>query len=416
VGLPLALAFSEAAVATVGFDIDEEKVSALNRSESYIHYFPAERVAAARTGSKGFSASADLSRLGECDVVIMCVPTPLGRHREPDLSFVENTTRSIAATLRPGQLVILESTTYPGTTCGVVKPILEGTGLRCGVDFHLAYSPEREDPGNPDSSLSRIPKLVGGVTPGCLKVAQALYEHVAGGTVPVSSPDIAEAAKLLENIYRAVNIALVNELKILFQRMGIDIWQVIAAAATKPFGFTPFYPGPGPGGHCIPIDPFYLTWRAREFGISTRFIELAGEINTSMPDYVVKRLAGALNERGCAVSGARVLCLGVAYKADVDDIRESASLEIMEILLAQGADVSYHDPYVPRLKRTRRHDLGLASVPLTPETLALADAVLILTPHRCVDYAEVVRHARLVLDTRNVARPSREGGAQILKA
>ena len=416
VGLPLALSFSEAGMETVGFDTDDEKVARLKRGESYISHIPADRVARAVAGKAGLVATSDFSRLREVDAAIICVPTPLGKHREPDLSFVESTVRCLAETLRRGQLVVLESTTYPGTTREIVKPILEGTGLRCGSDFHLAFSPEREDPGRSDWGLSRIPKLVGGITPGCVAAAQALYDFVVERTVAVSSPEVAEAAKLLENIYRAVNIALVNELKVLFHRMGIEVWEVIAAAATKPFGFTAFYPGPGLGGHCVPIDPFYLAWRAREFGMSTKFVELAGEINAAMPEYVVQRLAAALNERGKSLMGARVLCLGVAYKANVDDTRESASLEVMKILLAGGAKVSYHDPYVPRLKRMRRHDLGLESVPLTPETLAASDAVLILTAHSAVGYAEVVKHAPLVVDTRNVARPAGEGGAVIVQA
>jgi len=416
VGLPLALAFSEAGLSTLGFDTDAEKVALLKRGESYISHIPSDRVARAVAGKAGLVATSDFSRLREVDAAIICVPTPLGKHREPDLSFVEATVRCLAETLRRGQLVVLESTTYPGTTREIVKPILEGTGLRCGSDFHLAFSPEREDPGRSDWGLSRIPKLVGGITPGCVAAAQALYDLVVERTVAVSSPEVAEAAKLLENIYRAVNIALVNELKMLFQRMGIEVWEVIAAAATKPFGFTAFYPGPGLGGHCVPIDPFYLAWRAREFGMSTKFVELAGEINAAMPEYVVQRLAAALNERGKSLMGARVLCLGVAYKANVDDTRESASLEVMKILLAGGAKVSYHDPYVPRLKRMRRHDLGLESVPLTPETLAASDAVLILTAHSAVGYAEVVKHAPLVVDTRNVARPAGEGGAVIVQA
>ena len=400
VGLPLLLGFAKAGFRVLGFDIDRRKVDALAAGESYIRHIEADRIREI-VGSGAFEPTDDFSRLPEADALLICVPTPLTESREPDLTYIRGTVDAIAERLRPGQLVVLESTTYPGTTEEVVRPLLEAGGLTAGVEFHLAFSPEREDPGNADHSMATIPKVVGGVTDACRDVAAALYGSVVSRVVPVSSTGVAELTKLLENIYRSVNIALVNELKVLCHRMDLDVHEVIAASATKPFGFQAFYPGPGLGGHCIPVDPFYLTWKARQFDCSTRFIELAGEINTSMPYYVVERLARALNSHSKPMRGAEVLVLGVAYKRDVDDLRESPSLKIIELLRDQGAEVSYHDPYVPELPRTRRYDLDLSSRPLTPETLASVDAALILTDHTNVDYAAVVAHAPLVLDTRN---------------
>ena len=406
VGLPLALAAAEAGYAVLGFDTDPDKVARLEAGESYLEHIPAAAVARVRASGR-FAATADFDRLVEAEVIAICVPTPLGRHREPDLSFVEGTARQIAKRLRRGQLVILESTTYPGTTREILRPILEGTGLRSGEDFFLAYSPEREDPGNVDFSTSRIPRLVGGDGDRARDLACAFYARFVDQVVPVSSPEVAEAAKLTENIFRAVNIALVNELKLVFQRMGIDVFEVIEAAATKPFGYMPFWPGPGLGGHCIPIDPFYLTWRAREFGVATRFIELAGEINRMMPAYVVARLAEALDRRfRKGLNGARILLLGVAYKKNVDDTRESPAFAIWERLRERGAEVAYHDPHVPVIPKTRAHAslAGTASVPLTPRNLAGFDAVLIVTDHDAVDYRLLREHASLVVDTRGRGR------------
>jgi len=403
VGLPLAIEFSTMGFPVVGLDIDEGKVSVLNAGQSYIKHIPAEKVKALFQHDKPFAATADFARLREVDCIIICVPTPLNKYREPDISFVLDTTRTIARHLRPGQLVVLESSTYPGTTDEDMRAILEATGLKAGEDFYLAYSPEREDPNNPDFALSTIPKIVGGYTPGCLEVAKALYGAVVARVVPVSSTRTAEAAKLLENIYRAVNIALVNEMKLLFDRMGIDIWEVIDAAKTKPFGFQAFYPGPGLGGHCIPVDPFYLTWKAREYDFSTRFIELAGEINTAMPHYVVERTMQALNGRGTPINGARILLLGLAYKRDVDDMRESPSLKLIELFRERGARVDYNDPYISRMPHLRRYHYEMASVPLTAETLAGYDCAVIATDHTCYDYGFIVEHSRLVIDTRNAA-------------
>lgn len=422
VGLPLAATIAEAGFATVGFDTRHDKVETLRRRESYIRHVPGARletiIRAARPagGEPGFFPSTTYADLAHCDGVLICVPTPLTENREPDLSYVVNTTETVAAHLRPGQVIVLESTTYPGTTDEVVRPILERGGLRVGRDFHLAFSPEREDPNNAAFTTRTIPKLVGGITPECGRVATALYSAFIERVVPVSSAAIAEAAKLLENIYRSVNIALVNELKVLFDRMGLNVWEVIDAAATKPFGFTPFYPGPGLGGHCIPIDPFYLTWRARQFEMSTRFIELAGEVNLAMPAYVVERLADALNEQGRTLNGANILLLGVAYKRDLDDDRESPAFKLLELLARKRARVSYHDPFVPVLKPGRRHDFGLRSVSLTADTLAAADAVLIATDHTTVDYDLVVQHARLVVDARNATRHVRHGREKIVLA
>jgi UDP-N-acetyl-D-glucosamine dehydrogenase len=361
VGLPLVLRFGEVGFRVMGFDIDVAKVDQLNSGMSYIEHVPAPRVQAL-LDARRFEATADLGRLGEPDAVIICVPTPLTQHRDPDLRFIERTADAVAATLRRDQLVCLESTTYPGTTEEVVLPRLEARGLRVGEDFFLAFSPEREDPGNAHFDTATIPKVVGGVTPDCLALASALYAEAIKQIVPVASTRVAEATKILENVYRAVNIALVNELKIAFERMGINVWDVIEAAKTKPFGFQAFYPGPGLGGHCIPIDPFYLTWKAREYGVATRFIELAGEINAGMPAYVILKLMEALNERGKALKGSRILVLGAAYKRDTDDSRESPGLEIMEELFHRGAKVEYSDPHLPRLPIVRRHKIDLASV------------------------------------------------------
>jgi UDP-N-acetyl-D-glucosamine dehydrogenase len=403
VGLPLAQAFANNGFKVLGFDVDRRKVEALARGESYIEHIPA---AVVRTMlNQGFSATDQFSRLAEPDAVIICVPTPLTEAREPDLTYIENTARAIAKTLRPSQLVVLESTTYPGTTRDVVLPILAQGGLKVGRDFFLAFSPEREDPGNPQFSAPTIPKVVGGLDPQALELAARLYGHVVVKVVRVGSPEVAEACKILENTYRAINIALVNELKVLFERMGIDVWEVIEAAKTKPFGFQAFYPGPGLGGHCIPIDPFYLTWVARKFGLTTRFIELAGEVNTSMPHYVVDRLADALNERGKPVKGSSVAILGMAYKKDVDDSRESPGLEILELLLKKGARASYNDPHVARLPKSRRYShLEFASQALTPEYLRGQDAVLIVTDHSAYDWNMVVENAPLVIDTRNATK------------
>jgi UDP-N-acetyl-D-glucosamine dehydrogenase len=400
VGLPLAVEFAGKGFGVTGFDIDGAKVEALNAGLSYIHHITPDQIGEAR--ERGFAATGDFARLGEMDVIIVCVPTPLGRHHEPDLSYILHTADSIAATLRPGQLVVLESTTYPGTTSREVKPVLEATGLQCGRDFFLAFSPEREDPNNPTYRLATIPKIVGGVTERCQAAVVALYNQVVARTVPVSSPEVAEAAKLLENIYRCVNIAMVNELKVVFDRMGLDIWEVIDAAATKPFGFTPFYPGPGVGGHCIPVDPFYLVWVAREHRLNVKFIELAGEVNESMPQYVVSRVSTFLNQQGKALQGARVLVIGVAYKKDVDDLRESPAIEVIELLQRAGAEVAYHDPYVPKFPKLRAHTIELSSAPLTVEALSACDCALILTDHSTVDWQLIVEHAPLVVDTRNV--------------
>jgi UDP-N-acetyl-D-glucosamine dehydrogenase len=415
VGLPQALAFAEAGYRVLGFDIDPSKPEALAAGHSYLLDIPSARVAALVSDGR-LSATADFDRLGECDALIACVPTPLSEHGEPDLSAVAATAAAIAQRLRPGQLVVLVSTTYPGTTEELVRPALEATGLAVGRDVALGYSPEREDPGNPRYGIENTPKLVSGCTATCRDLAVLLYEPVVAKVVAVSSTRVAEATKLLENIYRAVNIALVNELKLCFERMGIDVWEVIEAAATKPFGFMPFYPGPGLGGHCIPIDPFYLTWKAREFGVHTRFIELAGEVNSAMPEYVVGRLHDALDRRGRTLHGARVLVLGVAYKRDTGDIRESPALRILALLAERGAHVAYHDPHVPRLGRSRHYQFDLESTPLTASALAAVHAVLIVTDHGAVDYAEVVRHAPLVVDTRNATRDMREGRDRILRA
>jgi UDP-N-acetyl-D-glucosamine dehydrogenase len=404
VGLPLMLAAIAAGFAVTGFDIDAPKVAGLNAGRSPLAHVGDARVAAARASGR-FEATAALGRLGEPDIVVLCVPTPLGRHREPDLSFVVATAEAVAASLRPGQLVVLESTTWPGTTREVVKPILERSGLASGAGFWLAYSPEREDPGNPDLDTARIPRLVGGDDAAALRLAAAFYGQLVERVVPVASPEVAEAAKLTENVFRAVNIALVNELKQVMTALGLDVFEVLRAAATKPFGYMPFWPGPGLGGHCIPIDPFYLTWKAHEAGVRTRFVELAGEVNTGMPGWVIERLARALDARtGRGLNGAKVLVLGVAYKKDIDDIRESPGLALIELLEARGAAVAYHDPHVARIPPTRRHGAlaGRSGVTLDRATLAAQDAVLVVTDHAAIDWRLVVDAAPLVVDTRDV--------------
>jgi len=415
VGLPLALAFDRAGFRVLGFDVDPVKVRKLNRGESYLKHIGTGRVTLmARRGK--FQATGDFKRLREADAIAICVPTPLTEMKEPDLSFVVSSAEQVAATLRRGQLVVLESTTWPGTTDEVLRPILERRGLLCGKDFFLAFSPEREDPGNPVYHTGNIPKVVGGVDAMSTTLCAALYGQVIEDVVIVSSARAAEMTKLLENIYRSVNIALVNELKLLMHRMGIDLGEVIRAAATKPFGFTPFYPGPGLGGHCIPLDPFYLSWKAREFDFSTRFIELAGEINTGMPYYVVERVGEALNRQGKALKGAKVLILGVAYKKNVDDMRESPAITIIELLLAKGARVAYHDPHIPRLPKMRRSKLSMASTPLTAGLLKGQDCVVIVTDHDALDYQAVVDKAKLVVDTRDVTRGIARGRHKIVPA
>ena len=404
VGLPLLAAFHRAGFPVLGFDVDPAKVEQLRAGRNYLSHLGATLVSDMLAAGR-FDATADVARLGEPDAVLICVPTPLGQHLEPDLGYVRRTATDLAQVLRPGQLVVLESTTYPGTTRDVVLPPLAATGLALGTDFFLAYSPEREDPGRKDFTTTTIPKLVGGVDAAGGALAADLYRAAIDRVVPVSSAEVAEAAKLLENVYRAVNIALVNEMKVVLSALNIDVWEVIAAAATKPFGYQPFYPGPGLGGHCIPIDPFYLTWKAREVGRTTRFIELAGEINHAMPGYVVERTMLALNDRGKAVRGSRILVLGLAYKPDVDDVRESPSFELIGRLTDLGATVDYNDPHVPATHPMRHYgDLGLRSVPLSPGMLARYDAVLIATHHAAYDWQLVADHAKLIVDTRNAMR------------
>jgi UDP-N-acetyl-D-glucosamine dehydrogenase len=404
VGLPLVLRFCEVGFAVLGFDTDAHKVELLNRGESYIKHIPGPRLAALLEPQEGqgrFEATHDQGRLGEPDVLIICVPTPLTAKREPDLKYVESTTRHIAACLRPGQLISLESTTYPGTTAELLLPILS-RHHKVGEDFLLVFSPEREDPGNPTFHVSTIPKVVGGVTPACLEHGVALYSQVIERVIAVSSTQAAEMSKLLENIYRSVNIAMVNELKMLCLRMGVDVFEVIEAAKTKPFGFQAFYPGPGLGGHCIPIDPFYLTWKAREYDFATRFIELAGEVNTGMPYFVVQRVSKALSAHNKPLKDAKILVLGLAYKKDVDDMRESPTLKIMDLLRQEGAAVSYNDPHIPKCKGMRHYPhFDMSSTPLTEKALADADLVLLVTDHSAYDYAWIADKARLIVDTRN---------------
>ncbi|MCY2932570.1 MAG: nucleotide sugar dehydrogenase [Planctomycetota bacterium] len=406
VGLPLVELFARNGFNVKGFDIDASKVTALNSGESYIGHISSERVAS-MIASGRFEATSDFARLNEVEAIIICVPTPLGRHREPDLGPVINTGKMIGKYLEKGQLVILESTTYPGTTRDVLRPELEVGGLKAGTDFLLAYSPEREDPGNPSFSAANIPKVVGGYTPDSANVAQALYGAVVPQVIPATSCEVAEACKILENTYRAVNIALVNELKVVFDHMGIDVWEVIDAAKTKPFGFQAFYPGPGLGGHCIPIDPFYLTWAARPYGVHTRFIELAGEINTSMPHYVIERITEALNHRGRSIHGSKILVMGAAYKPNVDDCRESPSVELMELLEERGAMVTYNDPHVPQLPPLRGHTIRMSSTELTAETLASQDCVLLATDHAAYDWSKLMPSIGLLIDTRGATRKIR---------
>jgi UDP-N-acetyl-D-glucosamine dehydrogenase len=417
VGLPLVRAFTAAGFRCLGFDVDQAKVDKLRAGISYIKHIDSAAIAQLIRENR-FEPTADMSRLGEADCVIICVPTPLNESRDPDLSYVEGTARSIAKTLRPGQLVVLESTTHPTTTRENVLPLLESSGLTCGVDYFLAFSPEREDPGNPHFQAATIPKVVGGYDEASTDLACAMYAHAVVKVVRVSSMEVAEACKILENTYRAVNIALVNELKILYDKLGIDVWEVIDAAKTKPFGFQAFYPGPGLGGHCIPIDPFYLTWLARKHGEQTRFIELAGEINTHMPQYVINRLAEFLNDLRKPINGSKIALLGVAYKKDVDDPRESPSFELMKLLRQRGALLSYNDPHIPVLPKMRHYPNlpAMQSQELTPEYLASQDCVLIATDHSAYDYDFIVRHAQLVLDTRNATKHVKVGREKIRKA
>jgi len=418
VGLPLSLQFARSCVSVLGLDVDTKKVQLLNNGESYIKHIEPSAVAELIRSGK-FIASTEFSGVKDAEAVIICVPTPLTKNREPDISFVLETGRTIASYLSKQALVVLESTTYPGTTDTDLRAVLEeGSGMKAGVDFHLAFSPEREDPSNEQSKVNLIPKVVGGYTQACLERAMALYGSAIETLVPVSSCRVAEATKLLENIFRGVNIALVNELKLVYATMGIDIWEVIEAARTKPFGFMPFYPGPGWGGHCIPIDPFYLTWKAREYGQHTRFIELAGEINTAMPEYVVHRVADALNARNKAVKGSRVLILGLAYKPNVDDERESPSYVLMDLLSQRGAELEYYDPYVPMIKPTREHShwAGKKSIEWGRATIESFDLVLIATNHSCVDYQDLADWARCIVDTRNAMSGTHAGSGKVWKA
>lgn len=428
VGLPLALEFAHEGIKTIGFDIDQSKIPVLNSGKSYIKHIASERVAEAIHSGK-FEATSDFSRLSEVDAVIIAVPTPLNKHREPDLSYVENSAKVAAQYLKPGQLVVLESSTYPGTTDEILLPLMEkamneryaeevksvGSEASVGKLFFLAFSPEREDPNNPNFSTATIPKVVGGVTPACVEIACAVYNQVIVKTVPVSSARAAEATKLLENIYRAVNIALVNELKMVFDKMDIDVWEVIEAAKTKPFGFNAFYPGPGLGGHCIPIDPFYLTWKARQYDINTKFIELAGEVNTYQPCYVVERCGDVLNNQGKSLKGSKVLILGAAYKKDIDDMRESPSLKLISLLRSKGALVDYNDPYVPVLPPTRRYKLEMKSVEISEAVLKSYDLVLLSTDHSAYDYSFIAKHSQVVVDTRNAFAKAGAAG-NIIKA
>jgi len=416
VGLPLVREFCVNGFRVLGFDVDPAKVAKLKRGTTYIRHLPGDYFQKLIDDGR-FSATTDMGRLGEPDAIVICVPTPLDRMREPDMTYVRGTAEAIARTLRRGQLVVLESTTYPGTTAEILRPCLDTRRLKAERDYFLAYSPEREDPGRTDFTTRDIPKVVGGIGPQSARLARALYGEIVEQVVPVSSCEAAEACKIVENVYRCVNIALVNELKLLFDRMGIDVWEVIEAARTKPFGFQAFYPGPGLGGHCIPIDPLYLSWKAREFGRPTRFIELAAEINTLMPEHVVQRVAAALSAAGKPLKGARVLVLGLAYKKDVDDVRESPAVTLIELLGESGAKVSYHDPYIKTAKPMRAHNIThLRSVPLTAANLKKQDCVLIATDHSAVDYGFVVQHASLVVDTRNATGRVRKGRGRVVKA
>lgn len=426
VGLPLAIEFAGKGFNVVGFDTDARKIPQLERGKSYIKHIQDEKISRIVNSGK-FKATTDFKLLPEVDAIIICVPTPLDEHREPDMSFIEDTSETIAKFLRKGQLVSLESTTYPGTTDELLLPLFESapviqSGKKetnkfvVGEDFYLAFSPEREDPNNQDYSTSTIPKVVGGVTENCMRVAAALYNQIIIKTISVSSTRAAEATKLLENIYRSVNIALVNELKMVFDRMEVDIWEVIEAAKTKPFGFNAFYPGPGLGGHCIPIDPFYLSWKARQYDINTKFIELAGEINTFQPYYVIEKLSEVLNEKSKTLKGAKVLILGAAYKKNIDDMRESPSLKLLEILFRKGANAKYHDPFIPKLPATRKYNFEMESVELTPQNLKSFDVVLVSADHDDVDYALIEKHANLIVDTRNVFAKHGINSPKIFKA
>lgn len=417
VGLPLALGYAAKGYSALGFDIDPSKIEHLHAGRSYIKHIPSDEVAAARHAGR-LDATTDFSRIASCSAVILCVPTPLDEHLEPDLSYVTDTLDAVVPHLVKGQVLSLESTTYPGTTEEEVVSRVEAAGFTVGKDIFVVYSPEREDPGNPHFAATNIPKVVGGHTPACLKAGTDLYGAAFDTVVPVSSTQVAELCKLLENIYRSVNIGLINELKVAADRMGIDIWEVIRAAATKPFGFTPFYPGPGLGGHCIPIDPFYLTWKAREFGVHTRFIELAGQINRSMPQYVVQRTMTALNSRGKPVKGSRILLLGLAYKANVDDMRESPTFTLMDLFKDLGAEVNFHDPHIPVVGPTREHMAwaGKESVPWSPETLAAQDAIVIATHHAAFDLRTLATHADLIIDTRNAMAHTPTQPGQVVKA
>ena len=415
VGLPLVIRFSEEGFKVIGFDIDEHKVEKLNKGESYIKHIPSETIKQLRDKDV-FHATSDYAKLREVDSILICVPTPLNSRREPDVSYIETTSDEIARYLKEGQLIALESTTYPGTTREILLPKLEKKGLTVGKDFFLVFSPEREDPGNPTYSTKNIPKVVGGITTACTEAGKVLYEQIVDHVITVSTPEIAEFTKLLENIFRAVNIALVNELKMLADKMDVDIWEVIEAASSKPFGFMPFYPGPGLGGHCIPIDPFYLSWKARELNFNTHFIELAGEVNTAMPEYVVSKITDALNQKGKSLKNARILILGVAYKKDTDDIRESPGVEIVDILKTKEAEVDYHDPHIPAFSGMRRYPhLAMKRVELTAETLQEYDCAVIITDHSDYDYEWIVDHAQLVVDTRNAAKDSKHR-KKIIKA
>jgi UDP-N-acetyl-D-glucosamine dehydrogenase len=414
VGLPLVLLFEEAGFPVLGFDVDTKKTGMLNRGETYIRHIGRERIAKAFANERVFATS-DFDRLADCDAIIICVPTPLGAHREPDLKYIRVTAEEIAQRLRPGQLIVLESTTYPGTTREELLPRFEARGLVCGRDFFIAFSPEREDPGNERFNTRNIPKVVGGIDAPSLQAATEVYSAIVDRVVPVSSTEVAESAKLLENIFRAVNIALVNEMKVVFERMGIDVWEVIEAAKTKPFGFMPFYPGPGLGGHCIPLDPFYLTWKAAEYGTWARFIELAGEVNASMPRYVVDRTVEAVNRQGKSIVGSTVLVMGLSYKPDIDDDRESPSFELIELLQERGAVVAYCDPFVPRARRGRKHDLGLESIPCTAEAVGSYDAVVVSTPHTQFRDPALWSKVRLVIDTRNIV-PRNVSGLNVVRA
>ena len=415
VGLPLVLRFTEEGFHVLGFDIDAFKVDKLNQGQSYIKHIAGDKIRRLRDSGL-FEATADFSRLKKMDAIVICVPTPLNKNQGPDMSYIEATSDAIAKTLRKGQLISLESTTYPGTTREILLPKFEGRGLKVGRDFFLVFSPEREDPGNPKYNTKNIPKVVGGITPRCKALGAELYSSIVDRVVTTSSPEAAEFTKILENTFRSVNIALVNELKMLADRMNVDIWEVIEGASSKPFGFMPFYPGPGLGGHCIPIDPFYLAWKAKEMNFNTHFIELAGEINTNMPAYVIGKTSDALNARGRCLKNAKILVLGIAYKKDIDDMRESPALEIIELFLEKGAKVSYNDPLIPKIPKVRKHDLGLKSSPLTPRLLNAMDAAVIVTDHTAYDYAWIVEHSNLVVDTRNATKKVKRFKGRIVKA